>query len=430
MQLTFSADGRVESLELGDSMALSEVRGFVEALLGVPQTDMVLVVNGRVLPTEGSLSSAGLQNNDFVLVTNNNALHSQQQQQGRQGQQQSSSSAAALPQRQGLSLPAGASPPTSSGARGASAGLGASLGQAGAQASGPVFWEGMSVDEVMAHNTNPAHIVDILQANPKVLQELNFHNEELAAHMRKDRATAVRELRTFMMMNATESTIAKLTSDRKDREMEARLRTNPMDEEANKYFGEKIQKERIQEQYMQMMQYYPESLSRVLMLYIEVEINGVALQAFVDSGAQSSVMSGKCAEKCNLYKDIDKRFAGQVVGVGTGRTLGRVHLAMCKIGTDNFTITLTVMDDSQGLGDSNMEMLLGLDMLKRHRCSIDLADGKLYFEGASGRVSTPFLHEKDLPETKGGTLGYNPNKQPNSDEAGEGEPKSSAEKSS
>jgi len=67
------------------------------------------------------------------------------------------------------------------------------------------------------------------------------------------------------------------------------------------------------------------------------------------------------------------------------------------------------MDDSQGLGDKNMEFLLGLDMLKRHRCSIDLAEGKLYFHGSVGRISTPFLHEKDLPVSKGGTKDFNPN---------------------
>lgn len=50
-----------------------------------------------------------------------------------------------------------------------------------------------------------------------------------------------------------------------------------------------------------------------------------------------------------------------------------------------------------------MEFLLGLDMLRRHRCSINLEVGALFFHGISGQVSTPFLHEKDLPASKGGT---------------------------
>jgi len=246
---------------------------------------------------------------------------------------------------------------------------------------------------------------------------LNFHNPKLAEALRKDRSTAVSELRMFMMFNATTSTMDKLTTQKKEKDMEQRLQLNPMDEEANKYFGEKIREQQVMESYTNMMQNYPESMARVLMLYIEVEINGVSLQAFVDSGAQTSVISGRCAEKCNIARLTDSRFAGQVVGVGTGRTLGRVHVVDIKIEGNYFPISLTVMDDSQGLGDTNMEFLLGLDMLKRHRCSIDLAQGKLFFHGAAGMVSTPFLHEKDLPESKGGTKDYNPNALPKTDDS-------------
>ena len=55
--------------------------------------------------------------------------------------------------------------------------------------------------------------------------------------------------------------------------------------------------------------------------------------------------------------------------------------------------------------------LLGLDMLKRHTCSIDLEKGHLKFRLAPGQyLETPFLHEKDLDESKGGTKGFNAEK--------------------
>ena len=43
-----------------------------------------------------------------------------------------------------------------------------------------------------------------------------------------------------------------------------------------------------------------------------------------------------------------------------------------------------------------MDMLLGLDMLKRHQCSIDLKNNVLSI-GSTG-AQTPFLAETDLPE--------------------------------
>jgi hypothetical protein len=66
------------------------------------------------------------------------------------------------------------------------------------------------------------------------------------------------------------------------------------------------------------------------------------------------------------------------------------------------------MDSKEGLGDKNMDCLFGLDMLKRHRCNIDLGRNMLVFPLAGGGtgMETEFLHEKDLPVEKGGTLGF------------------------
>lgn len=278
-----------------------------------------------------------------------------------------------------------------------------------------VKWKGMTLDEAIRSNPDPKSLCELLLDpshqvdHGNLLKEMTFHNPWLAKKLKQasSREIAVELWRKELQKSTMNATISRNLQQYKDVEMEQRLQQNPMDPEANAYVGEKIKKDNIEQQYRQMIEEYPESVGRVLMLYIDAEVNGHKIQAFVDSGAQSTIMSSQSAERCGLLHLLDTRFEGVAVGVGTGKILGRVHVVSIRVSGHFFPCSITIMDSEQG---SNMDFLLGLDMLKRHRCNIDLARNVLVFNScrtSEGILETPFLHEKDLLEAKGGTKDFN-----------------------
>ncbi|PWA97487.1 ubiquitin family protein [Artemisia annua] len=148
-------------------------------------------------------------------------------------------------------------------------------------------------------------------------------------------------------------------------------------------------KKGIDENWAAALEHNPEAFAKVVMLYVDMEVNGVPLKAFVDSGAQSTIISKTCAERLGLLRLLDQRYKGIAQGVGQTEILGRIHVAPIKIGTIFYPCSFLVLDSP------NMEFLFGLDMLRKHQCIIDLKDNVLRVGG--GEVAVPFLQEKDIP---------------------------------
>lgn len=79
------------------------------------------------------------------------------------------------------------------------------------------------------------------------------------------------------------------------------------------------------------------------MLYVDMDVNGVPVKTFVDSGAQMTIMTQDFTEKCYLTRLIDKRFAGIAMGVGSSKIIGKIHQVgastgrlLCCVGDDDF----------------------------------------------------------------------------------------------
>ncbi|KAI1696855.1 aspartyl protease domain-containing protein [Ditylenchus destructor] len=157
-------------------------------------------------------------------------------------------------------------------------------------------------------------------------------------------------------------------------------------EEGQRLIAERIAKENIEMMHQHAMEHMPEAFIPVYMLYIKMKINNHPVIAFVDSGAQASILSESCAKRCDVFRFADTRFRAVAQGVGgSEKFTGRIHSCQVQVENHFFLCPFDVMPDR------NMDILFGLNALRRHHCCIDLKKGVLRFGDGT---ETPFLDEE------------------------------------
>mmetsp|Transcript_3642 Transcript_3642/g.6019 ORF Transcript_3642/g.6019 Transcript_3642/m.6019 type:complete len:384 (+) Transcript_3642:78-1229(+) len=361
MQLIVTKFG-TESLaviDLPDDADMEMLAQMIQAELGVPFQHQLLECEGVVLRPGTSLSSQGIADGCSIVVKEGN--------------------------------PMAVSSDSSSG----------STGNGDSAGIGPI-------PQLLDPGTvPPERIIELITQHPEMVARYKALDSELGEMLESG---DIGKLRTFVMK--------RLMSRHKvvyeARQEEIALQTaDPMDPEVQKKIAERIRQQNVEENLQSAMDNLPESFGRVTMLYVPLELNRHPIKAFVDSGAQITIMSKRCAEACGVMHLVDTRMKTQLRGVGTSQSLGRIHAVQVKFGQSYMAVSVTVVPSN------DMDFLFGLDNLRRLRGVIDLDRNMLCLDGASGKEEVTFLGESELPENAKGTYEGNPDDKDNT--GGEGD---------
>lgn len=372
MRLTISiaGDGRLSEIDVLPDESIENVSALIEVEFGILVPQQQISYNNAVLAQPSlKLSELGIGDGDLLVV------------------------------HKVSTRPAAGG----SGATASSGSAGAGRGGGGGRRRGgfggmprvadldPSLYPALSWED-LPEGLSPETLYAILQVNRGMMVEIERRDPELAAAAH----VGASALQKIMLQRHIARALPEVERATKLAQLESRIATDPFDAEAQLELEKIIEKRNIEENYSMAMEHMPEAFARVFMLYIPAKINGVTVKVFVDSGAQSTILSKRCAERCNIMRLVDTHFAGVAVGVGSSKIIGRVHMAPLEVQSHRLPCTFTVIEKN------SIDCLFGLDMLRRYQACIDLRAGVLRLLVDGTEVAVPFLGEADIPKDEAG----------------------------
>lgn len=245
---------------------------------------------------------------------------------------------------------------------------------------------GISSGDILAVNVVPVtdsqmeNLMETIRSSGDLMNQLRDTNRELWSAINSSNAAEVRRLVPSLMGALTPFM-------RTDQQSPITPTVDHMAPEAQRAIEERINMDNINSMLAHAVEHFPESFGSVTMLFIKCKINNFETTAFVDTGAQATIMSQGFAERTNVMQMVDSRFRGTAMGVGTCKIVGRLHVAQVQIGDHFLPVSCMVVENQ------TLDLLIGLDVLRRYQCLINLKENCLIING----MQAPFLAEHEIP---------------------------------
>lgn len=234
MKITvMTSDEQILNLDVDPNESVENVKALLEVETSVPIQQQQILFNGNEVSNSQKLSALGVKDDDLLMMT-------------------------------------------VSGARASAAASSGSTNDLSFNTDGSAM--------------NPAAFQQHFRRDSNLMGQLFQNDPELAQTILGNDLNKIQEI--LRLRHRQRSQLQR----QKEEEL-ALLYADPFDVEAQKKIEAAIRQKGIDDNWEAALEHNPEAFARVVMLYVDMEVNGVPLKAFVDSGAQSTIISKTCAER-------------------------------------------------------------------------------------------------------------------------------------